>query len=196
MKRILIYFGLTMTLLYSVGCQEKAGQATYFSTPQEAASKAKNDLLAVLRSRKDIALGFEQQTIEKSQPAAPMLQYQITFEDLAAADSFNTLRRNALAALVPLIADGTVATVVGVAKSDAGWKVASWRTRVLRAKLMLFEKPSVHRLKSSYTICLTRAKRCMARCSPRLAERELSYIPTTRVSIYGSLCRPSACCRC
>ena len=39
---------------------------------------------------------------------------------------------------------------------------------------MLFEKPSVHRLKSSYTICLTRAKRCMARCSPRLAERELS----------------------
>src|SRR5438045_3038567 len=51
---------------------------------------------------------------------------------------------------------------------------------------MLFEKPSVHRLKSSYTICLTRAKRCMARCSPRLAERELSYIPTTRVLFTGA----------
>ena len=140
MKRILIYFGLTMTLLYSVGCQEKAGQATYFSTPQEAASKAKNDLLAVLRSRNDIALGFEQQTIEKSQPAAPMLQYQITFEDLAAADSFNTLRRNALAAVVPLVADGTVATVVGVAKSDAGWKVASLADKSLASEVDVVRK--------------------------------------------------------
>ena len=140
MKRILIYLGLTMTLLCSVGCQKKAAQATYFSTPQEAASKAKNDLLAVLRSRNDIALGFEQQTIEKSQPAAPMLQYQVTFEDLAAADSFNTLRRNALAAVVPLVADGTVATVVGVAKSDAGWKVASLADKSLASEVDVVRK--------------------------------------------------------
>src|SRR5947208_4951163 len=124
MKCILIYFGLTMAVLFSMGCKKEGEQRSYFSTPQEAANKAKNDLLTVLRSRKDIALGLEQQTIEKSQPAAPIRQYQITFEDLAAADSFNTLRRNALAAVVPLVADGTVATVVGVAKSNAGWKVA------------------------------------------------------------------------
>ena len=90
MKRILIYFSLTMAVLCSVGCQKEAAQRTYFSNPQEAANKAKNDLLTVLRSRKDIALALEQQTIEKSQPAAPIKQYQITFEDLASADSFTT----------------------------------------------------------------------------------------------------------
>jgi len=140
MKRILIYFGLAMALLCSVGCQKEAGQRTYFSTPQEAANKAKNDLLSVLRSRKDIALGLEQQTIEKSQPAVPMLQYQITFDDLAGADSFMGLRRNALSTIVPLVADGTVATVVGVAKDEAGWKVASVADKSLASEVNVVRK--------------------------------------------------------
>ena len=140
MKRILIYFGLTMALLWNVGCQKEARQRTYFSTPQEAAKKAKNDLLTVLRSRKDVALGLEQQTIEKSQPAVPMLQYQITFDDLAGADSFMGLRRNALSTVVPLVADGTVATVVGVAKDEAGWKVASVADKSLASEVNVVRK--------------------------------------------------------
>ena len=140
MKRILIYFGLTMAVLFSMGCQKEAGQRTSFSTPQEAANKAKNDLLTVLRSRKDIALGLEQQTIEKSQPAAPVKQYQITFEDLAAADSFTALRKNDLAIVVPLVADGTVATVVGLAKDEAGWKVASFGDKSLASELEVVRK--------------------------------------------------------
>jgi len=135
MKRILIYFSLTLAILCSMGCQKEAGQRTYFSAPQEAANKAKNDLLTLLRSRKDIALGLEQQTIEKSQPAAPVKQYQITFEDLAAADSFIALRRNEMAAVVPLVADGTVATVVEVAKDEAGWKIASLADKGLSSEL-------------------------------------------------------------
>src|ERR1700751_2492921 len=113
MNRILIYFGLTMAVLFSMGCKKEGENRSYFSTPQEAANKAKNDLLTVLRSRKDVALGLEQQTIEKSQPAALLRQYQITFEDLASADSFTALRRNEVETIVPLIADATVATVVG-----------------------------------------------------------------------------------
>jgi hypothetical protein len=135
MKRILIYFSLTMALLCSVGCQKEAAQRTYFSNPQEAANKAKNDLLTVLRSRKDIALGLEQQTIEKSQPAAPIKQYQITFENLASADSFTALRQNQMATVVPLVADGTVATVVGVAKDEVGWKIASLGDKSLSGEL-------------------------------------------------------------
>src|SRR6266567_7590165 len=125
MKRILIYISLTMAVLCSMGCKKEAEQRTYFSAPQEAANKAKNDLLTVLRSGNEIALGLEQQTIEKSQPAAPVKQYQITFEDLASADSFIALRRNEMATVVPLVADGTVATVVAVAKDEAGWKIVS-----------------------------------------------------------------------
>ena len=140
MKRILIYFGLTMALLCSVGCQKEARQRTYFSTPQEAASKAKNDLLTVLSSRKDIALGLEQQTIEKSQPSTPIRHFQITFEDLASADSFTALRRNELATVVPLVADGTVATVVGVAKDEAGWKIASLADKSLASEVDVVRK--------------------------------------------------------
>jgi hypothetical protein len=123
-----------------MGCQKEAGQRTYFSAPQEAANKAKNDLLTVLRSRKDIALGLEQQTIEKSQPAAPVKQYQITFEDLAAADSFTALQRNELATVVPLVADGTVTTVVGLAKDEAGWKIASLADKSLASEVDVVRK--------------------------------------------------------
>jgi hypothetical protein len=140
MKRILIYFGLTMAVLFSMDCTKEARQPAFFSTPQEAANKAKNDLLTVLRSRKEIALGLEQQTIEKSQPAAPIRQYQITFEDLASADSFTALQRNQLATVVPLVADGTVATVVAVAKEGAGWKVASLADRSLASELDVVRK--------------------------------------------------------
>jgi hypothetical protein len=140
MKRILIYLGLTMAVLCSMDCKKEGKQPTFFATPQEAANKAKNDLLTVLRSRKEIELGLEQQTIEKSQPAAPLKQYQITFEDLAAADSFTALQRNELAMIVPLVADGTVATVVGVAKGEAGWKVASVADKSLSSEVDVVRK--------------------------------------------------------
>jgi hypothetical protein len=136
----LIYFIVTMAVLFSMGCKKEGEQRRYFSTPQEAANKGKNDLLAVLRSRRHIALGLEEQTIEKSQPAAPIKQFQITFEDLASADSFSALRQNELATVVPLVADGTVATVVGLAKGEAGWKVAFLADRSLSSELDVVRK--------------------------------------------------------
>jgi hypothetical protein len=145
MKRILIYFGLTMAVLFSMGCKKEGEQRSYFSTPQEAANKAKNYLLTVLRSRKDIALGLEQQTIEKSQPAVPIRQYQITFEDLASADNFMALRKNELATVVPLVADGTVATVVGVAKEEAGWKIASLADKNVASEVDVVQKATGRR---------------------------------------------------
>jgi hypothetical protein len=140
MKRVLIYFGLTMAVLFGMGCKKEGEQRGYFSTPQEAANKAKNDLLIVLRSRKEIALGLEHQTIEKSQPSTPIRQFQITFEDLASADSFTALRKNELATVVPLVADGTVATVVGLAKGEAGWRVASLADKSLASELDVVRK--------------------------------------------------------
>lgn len=140
MKRILIYFGLTMAVLFSMGCKKEGEQRSYFSTPQEAANKAKNDLLTVLRSRKDIAFGLEEQTIEKSQPAGLIRQFQITFEDLASADSFTALRQNELTTIVPLVADGAITTVVGLAKSEAGWRVASLADKSLASELDVVRK--------------------------------------------------------
>ncbi len=140
MKRVLIYFGLTMAVVCSMGCKQEGKRPTFFATPQEAANKGKNDLLTVLRSKKDIALALEVQTIEKSQPAPPLKQYQVTFEDLASADSFMALRRNELATVVPLVADGTVATVVTVAKGETGWKVVSLADKSLSGEVDVVRK--------------------------------------------------------
>lgn len=145
MKQIFACAGLAVAMLYGIGCErnifvKKESEQTYFPTQQEAANKAKSDLLAVLRSRKEFALGLEEQTIEKSQPAAPIIQYQITFEDLLSANTFATLNRNELATVVPLVADDTVATIVEVAKEESGWKVTSLADRSLSSELDVVRK--------------------------------------------------------
>jgi hypothetical protein len=145
MKQRFVSVGLAVAMLYTIGCErnileKKGSEQTYFPTQQEAANKAKSDLLAVLRSRKEIALGFEQQTIEKSQPAAPITRYQITFEDLASASTFATLNRNELATVVPLVADDTVATIVEVTKDESGWRTSSIADKSLSSELDVVRK--------------------------------------------------------
>jgi hypothetical protein len=145
MKQIFACAGLAVAMLYGIGCErnifvKKESEQTYFPTQQEAANKAKSDLLAVLRSRKEFALGLQEQTIERSQPAAPIIQYQITFEDLASANTFATLNRNELATVVPLVADDTVATIVEVAKDESGWKATSLANKSLSSELDVVRK--------------------------------------------------------
>jgi len=141
MKRVFLYVGLAAAMLSGTGCmKKKSSEPTHFSTPQEAANKAKSDLLEVLRSRKEIALGLDEQTIEKSQPANPVRQFQITFEYLPLADTFASLMRNELATVVPLVADDTVATIVEVVKGETGWKVASLADKSLSSELDVVRK--------------------------------------------------------
>jgi hypothetical protein len=50
------------------------------------------------------------------------------------------LRKNEMATMVPLVADGTVATVVGVAKEKAGWKIASIADQSLASEVDVVRK--------------------------------------------------------
>src|ERR1051326_2813603 len=77
MKRILICFFLTIAMLCSMSCKKEGEQRSHFSSPQDAANRAKNDLLTVLRSRRDFALGLDQQAIETSRPSAPVRQFSM-----------------------------------------------------------------------------------------------------------------------
>jgi hypothetical protein len=140
MRSTRIYAALAAVMICSTGCKKESERPTYFSTPQEAANKAKSDLLAVLRSNKELTLGLQEQTIENSQPATPIKQYQITFENLSSADSFTALQQNELATVVPLMANDTVATVVEVAKDETGWKAASLADKGLSNELDVVRK--------------------------------------------------------
>jgi len=133
MKRLPLYASYILAMVCGIACQRNQEQVnnkerTSFSTPEEAASKAKSDLLAVLRSGKSINLGVDQAAIEKSQPAPSIKHYQITFDQLLAAGSSNTFRglmQNELTTVVPFVADNKVVTIAELAKDDKGWRVAS-----------------------------------------------------------------------
>jgi hypothetical protein len=133
MKRLFTYTSLTLTLLCAFACEKqrattKATGPTFFSAPDEAANKAKSDLLSILRSRKNVDLGVDEAAFAKSQPAKLIKHYQITFEQLLSADSaatFGNLAQNEMATVVPFVSDNSVVTVAEVAKDDKGWRVTS-----------------------------------------------------------------------
>jgi hypothetical protein len=133
MKHLFTYTSLTLTLLCAIACEKQrattnATGPNSFSTPEEAANKAKSDLLSILRSRKNVDLGVDEAAVEKSQPARLIKHYQITFEQLLTADSaatFGNLAQNEMATVAPFVSDNTVVTIAEVAKDDKGWRVTS-----------------------------------------------------------------------
>lgn len=133
MKRLLTYTSLTLTLLCASACEKQrattnATGPNSFSTAEEAANKAKTDLLSILRSGKNINLGVDEAALAKSQPARLVKHYQITFEQLLTADSaatFGNLAQNEMATVVPFVSDNSVVTIAEVAKDDKGWRVTS-----------------------------------------------------------------------
>lgn len=130
MKSIFILPICALAMVSGSACQrasemDNETQGTvFFSTPEEAANKAKSDLLTISRSHKEMALGVEAAVLERSQPAQPLKQYQITFDELLAADSFARFTTNELATVVPLVADDNVVTIAEVAKDEKGWRIA------------------------------------------------------------------------
>lgn len=133
MKRLLTYTSLTLTLLCGSACEKQrattnATGPNSFSTAEEAANKAKTDLLSILRSGKNMNLGVDEAALAKSQPARLLKHYQITFEQLLTADSaatFGKLAQNEMATVVPFVSENSVVTIAEVAKNDKGWRVTS-----------------------------------------------------------------------
>jgi hypothetical protein len=135
MKRFLKYTSLTLTLLCVIACQRNQKQVNgnakkpiFFSTPEEAATKAKSDLLSILRSGKATNLGVDEAALEKSRPARLVRHYQITFEQLLSADSaaaFGKVAQNEMATVVPFVSDNSVVTIAEIARDSKGWRVTS-----------------------------------------------------------------------
>jgi hypothetical protein len=127
MKRLLTYTSLTLTLLCASACEKQrattnATGPNSFSTAEEAANKAKTNLLSILRSGKNMNLGVDEAALAKSQPARLVKHYQITFEQLLTADSaatFGNLAQNEMATVVPFVSDNSVVTIA------EGWRVTS-----------------------------------------------------------------------
>jgi hypothetical protein len=137
MKSIFFHAICGLALVSSSACQRDSQmdndskRTVFFSTPEEAANRARNDLLAVMRSHKEVSLGVEAAAIERSQPGKALKQYQITFDELLSADSFARFTAKELATVVPLVADDNVVTTAEVAKDEKGWRIAGISDKAL-----------------------------------------------------------------
>jgi hypothetical protein len=132
MKLALRASAWVLTLLCTFACDRGRQQvktdgmgSTSFATAEEAISKAKADLLSILSSGNGLALGVDEAALTRSEPEKLIPHYQITFEQLATADSFASMSGNELATVVPFVSDNAVTTVVQVAKDEKGWRVAA-----------------------------------------------------------------------
>jgi hypothetical protein len=164
MKCILIYTVFTLALLCGTACQQNRGhmddnngnnnQGPTFSTAEEAANKAKADLLEVLRSGKSINLGLDSAAVSRSQPSTPLKQYQLTFDKLLSADSagFANMKQDEKATVVPLTDNNDIVTIAEVAKNDKGWRVTAVANKEISEDLNAIRKSIGDTAKGEITI--------------------------------------------
>lgn len=105
---------------------EDQDQPQHFDTPQEAVEKARRDFLEVLRIRTEFNLGVDAATLERATAASPVRRVDVDFDRLLQAeptDSLGALVQAERNTVVPLVADGQVATIVEIVQEERGWRV-------------------------------------------------------------------------
>ena len=98
----------------------------HFASQEESVRKAMADFLEVLRSGADVQMGVDVATLERAQPGPAVRRVDLDFARLLAADtatSFDQLVAGERNLVVPLMADGRVATIVEIVRDEAGWRV-------------------------------------------------------------------------
>jgi hypothetical protein len=130
---LLIKSSILLLSVVAISCNNQQknmdqDQVKYYATSQEAVKKAKEDLLAVIRSNKDFAPGVEAATLEKTEGGNEVRHVELSFDKLLIADSTGDLDKligSEMNTVIPLISNNNVATIVELNKSDKGWKIAS-----------------------------------------------------------------------
>lgn len=146
MKRPLGFSSCVVLLLASTAACQGEGmqddgapdQPDRFETQEAAAQKAIADFREVLASGVDIETGIDAATLERSQPGPSVPRVDLDFTRLLEADtatSMNELVASERNVVVPLLADGGVATIVEVARDEGGWRVVGLAGQDIAADL-------------------------------------------------------------
>ena len=122
-----------LALILGSGCQERGAdvmvpekQTQTFPDIEQAVSKAKADLVALLREQKDLNLGVDVAAVEGSQPGNPVRRVELDFDKLLqaeAASDLDALVTSERDTVVPLVAGTTVVTIVEVAGEGQQWRI-------------------------------------------------------------------------
>lgn len=131
MNSILKQFILILSLifvLYSCAQQDKRkgeGEMKTFASPEEAAAKAKNDLIELLDTQKDLNLQVDVGRLKDAELAGLIQYVEVDFTKLLNTDSVRSLSEIATekSMIAPFVLENSVVGTAEVGKVDDGWKV-------------------------------------------------------------------------
>ncbi len=99
----------------------------YFANPQEAAKKAKSDFLEVMKSSKDLNLGFNASALEGTETGNPFVLEELDFDKILSMDSsssFNSISKGVKNTIVPFLDNKNVVTVAMLRSSSDGYSIS------------------------------------------------------------------------
>ena len=134
-------------------------QAKVFATPEEAAREAKDNLIEVLETHKDINLDIDVSKLRESELASVMRYVLVDFDRMLSADSVASLSAiiaSEKSVVAPFIRGNEIVAVAEVAQVSSGWKVAVLGNKAIRddinrsraalrenATVMIYEIPNL-----------------------------------------------------
>lgn len=117
---------LIITLLSVLLWGQNMENENMFKTPEEAALKAKDNLVELI-SKKMLEINATADEIKESKLGSLVKAYQLNFDDILKVDdsgSFDRLKKNEEFTAVPLINQGSVLTAVQLAKRENSWIIS------------------------------------------------------------------------
>jgi hypothetical protein len=146
MKTILKSLLLLLSVIFILySCKQENGEGEgkmnepkIFNTPEEAAAKAKSDLIEVLETNKDLDLGIDVEKLQNSQQAK-MIQYaDVDFQKLLTTENvqfLSDISNSPKSMLTPFVMMNSVIGIVEVGPERGGWKVVGLGNKPVKEDL-------------------------------------------------------------
>ena len=131
-----------------------------FPTPEEAAKEARNNLVQILESYKDINLDINIDKLRKSKLTSLVQYVLVDFEKIISSDSVTSLSKivaSDKSIIAPFILNNEIIGITEVVKISDGWKVSGLGNKAIRDDLnysrvlqtrnpdvTLYEVPNLH----------------------------------------------------
>jgi hypothetical protein len=135
-------------------------EGNVFATPQAAADKAKNDLIQILETTRDINLGIDLSRLRESTQAPLIKHVMIDFEKLLRLDTITKLSDIAASdkgKVVPFVYRSEVTAIAEISQTEKGWRVSGLGNKAIadelsasglllkkEATITLYEVPNLH----------------------------------------------------
>ena len=113
-------------------------QPSSFKSPEEAALKAKEDLLNILRTNKDVNIGLEASSLERSVTDKPLNYYTLDFSKVLQADNgtaFKDLVASQKSVVVPLTGEKEILTVIELGYVNNEYTIGTLGNKQLTSEL-------------------------------------------------------------